>query len=494
MDIRFSRAVGFLFILSFAIMGTNLGGCKETTSVLPSSSFFTETNIPVGTTTQIIGAVKLRSTKEGLANIPVSIWTQAGVQIGSGTLTTGEGKFFLNRPLPGLYVLDVATNSTLFVSVKYPVQVFADHTISPSTPEVLLDPISQGVASGENFLSGTVLLNTSKEALGGIDVDLYLKDLKIGETTKTTIEGKFFFSKPGPGLYTLHVASGSRTFDYTTFYVQILSDGTVSPAVPIVYIPRTPAGITVVTANATGTVLDAFSGAPLEYVTCILKGVGTQLTDLLGQFNFTGLLPGTYEIEFSKQSFSKMNVNFTVSPTGSITPATLTYSLIYKQETGKGSIGGRYVDETTRKGAENLSVRVYEMNYNTHFYPFPVSETLASGGTVTERKWETRSESNWEFSAPPFLIKSTHSGKTVSNIPDNAGTFKITHLPPSTAARTYFVFLGSDGATMNAVPRSVLGFITKWNVFDGVASHSWEQVPVSANTTTYLANYDKENY
>jgi len=501
MIVRTFGIIGLLCILTLAVLGIYLSGCKEASNSMPASTYFAGSGLGVGTTTLIVGVVKSSTTKELLANIPVSMWTQSGTQVGSGTLTTGEGKFFFSRPQPGLYIFDVATKSTTYTSIQYPIQVFSDFTISPPSPEVLLTPISVSSSSMTNVLSGVVQLNTSKEPLSGIDVRLYLNDTPIGEPTKTTLEGKFFFNKPSPGLYTIHVASGSTTYVYATYYVQILADGTVSPEVPIINIARLPVTSQVVVATATGRVRDAFSGAPLEYVTCTLKGVGSQITDIKGQFSFGSLIPGNYEIEFSKLGFNKLNANFSISSNGTTIPNPLEYLLIYNQESGKGSIAGRYVDEKTRNGVGSLSVRVYMTYYVGKEIITGRDAIRDSNGNITGYTYTKKTVYMWEFPTPYSPFKSTNTETATTAIPDNSGSFKITHLPPTNSNMRYFVFLGSEGTSVQTAPYvstedKSLEFglqPSTWNMFNGVASHSWEQVTVESDKTTYLSNYDRAN-
>jgi hypothetical protein len=412
------------------------------------------------------------TTKTPIENAVVSI-----TELNISTTTTSSGEFTFPAIKSGVYNLVAKAASSNFSQTTTLVEVKKDGSTSPATVEVLLP--------SNNFnLSGFVRLNTSREGLANINVDLWLDNVMLASTT-TTGEGKFFFQNLSSGLYNLIVAGGSTEFKSAEYRIQVLTDGTFSPTTPEIFLTRLEQQETY---TASGTVKDAFSFGPLEYVTCNIKGFGQVLTDSRGIFSFKNLPLGTYQLEFSKLGFSTLNVSFTLDAGGNFSPTKLDYMLIYNQETGKGSIAGRLYDEKTKSGVSSLIVRAYDMEY----IPQTISVMDIFGNVKTVTKYL------WAFSQPTLdPVKSTTMGQDNQTTPeDESGTFKLTHLPPTTTTKKYYIFIGNGLATMTTQIFSDAEYPTmKWNVpTPQNRVHSWSEIEVTANTTTYLSNYEKENY
>lgn len=454
-------------------------GCKENSSEIPLSAIGSSeiSGVSLSSIGKLTGLVIKESSTTGVPNITVVLKSASGsVQLDT-TLTTGEGRFFFSKPTPGLYLLEVAVGSPDYVSQTYPVQIFSDGSMSPETIQVSLKSVSSPVYPE---IQGTVVLNTSSEPLANISVILKKEDGSLVSQTITTGAGEFFFSENiSTILYTLVIASGSQSgFREAQYTIRVMPDGTVSPENIRIPLSRLPTGpVSDILPVASGTIVDAYTGAPLEYVTCILKNHGNCLTDFNGRYVFTQLSPNTaYELEISKSGYNSMNVTFSIDENGIFLPRVLDYSLIYNQETNLGAIAGRIYDSSSNMYVGGIPVKVYRIDKITKTAIFPE-------GPITESQFAFESE----FATQ--LIKET---KTSSLDPTDTGMqfvggYKVTHLPPATENSRYVVYIGSGDLIATSTH---IGHFDWWVPTSNGSMQVWVNVSVSANTTTWLSNYD----
>jgi len=192
---------------------------------------------------------------------------------------------------------------------------------------------------------------------------------------------------------------------------------------------------------------------------------------------------GIYELEITKLAFNSLTVTVQVvrAPDGSLVtlPTNLDYVLIYKQEENMGSIAGRVSNSDTGDPLTNHTVKIYKMAEITK------SVVVSVAGID-----KTYSETDWEIY--PELLSSTitadHTG-----LYDDAGTFKITHVEPG----YYFVFVGVLGSEpeFDMVSRLYDEILWREDKYGpgNPTIHRWKFVKVTANTTTYLSNFDPPN-
>jgi hypothetical protein len=435
--------------------------------------------------------------KTPLANISIRI-----PELNASTTTSTTGDFIFTNVKSGLYSLYAASEKGNFDESRTQVEISKNGVISP-------DPISIYLAPNNFSIQGFAKLNTSREGLPNISVDIFISSTtnQLHRQTITTSEGKFIFENLSAGLYDLVLASGSQDFEISRSKLQILTDGTISPEKPEILLART---IKKEIYNISGTIKDAFSNAPLEYVTCVLKGYGNVLSDNKGSYSFKELPPGDYQIDFSKLGFNSTTVSFSLRAGGVTIPTSLDFLMVYNQESTQGSIVGRFVDITTKKGVPNLLIKVYQTDRNTLIRP------------------------SYAFSdASPQPIKMTHTSvDDPATAEDESGTFKVTHLKPtldssqkyllgSTDGGTtsdsqppakYFIYVGiNDDVRVRLATTTLQIYVRDPSAPKGLYTitsdstnplvplqngyiHSWEQVDVMPQKSTYLTNYDKENY
>ncbi len=135
-----------------------------------------------------------------------------------------------------------------------------------------------------------------------------------------------------------------------------------------------------------------------------------------------------------------------------------------------GSIAGRVSDPNTGAPLTNHIVKIYKMA--------EITKTVVVGD-------KTYTETDWEIYTA--LLNSTITADD-NGLYDDAGTFKITHIEPG----YYFIFVGVLGSepSFRQVARLYPGIIYWTEDSGSPAMHRWKIVKVTANTTTYLSNFD----
>lgn len=581
MSVRQSRVLLILIGLACLVtMIPNLG-CKESGGgSLPMSTLLTgpavtsQVATTVGTGSYAVqGTVIAKSSGQVLNNISVSI-TYAGTSLGS-TRTTAEGKFFFTGLPPALYDILVAVDSTIYGSSTYVIQVLSDGSTSPNTIEVPLTEKFTGSQEQRKFpVVGRLKVNDSTKAAvpyvevrligsasqeidatvsasdGGFEITsvspgtytleaAYLSSsykprnlairissegkvvpypeilleavtlekkatiagiVKLNTTgepvslvpvrllgtnpvdKETTVDGKFYFPDLTSGFYKVDVDPLETRFMKQTIGIQVLADGTAAPELAQVIV--TPKPVAVSTYSGSGTVTDAFTGGPLEYVTCNLTGINSFLTDRDGRFRFSDLVPGQYNLEFSKLGFSKLNVAFTIATSGAFFPPKLDYFMIYNPETSKGSIAGRYIDPLTGSApVGDLWIQVYEYDFVTK----SINGIDGNGNPYTV------SETDWELAKDP--AKYTEFRKASDAGFNKEGTFKFTHLDP---AKLYLVYIGNTGSKITTQQVALqypqyyptLAWTRESPGINGNRKHSWDRVKVTANVTSFITNFE----
>lgn len=349
----------------------------------------------------------------------------------------------------------------------------------------------------KGMVKGVVKLTTTGEVLPNINITVTPQS-GDKNTARSTVQGEFAFENYSPGSYNIYLRDDNNAYRAATYTVQLLNDGTLVPEEPEFFLSpmvyddlsqRPPMAV------ATGTIKDSFTKSPLQYVNCMLKGVKSCISDLNGAFSFEDLIPGSYEIIFTKSGWQDLTVNFVVKAnadgtTASIFPPILSYEMVQNQETDVGAITGRYIDETTGLGINGLIVRVYTLTYAIK------TIEITEAGVVSFKE-----VGHWEVSGRPIL--STRTGTDLVVNQEYAGSFRLEHLYPSSDDLRYFVYVGNGSSylpTYNFIDPADQG-VTKqvWLTPDLDFSnpnliHAWNDVPVTAQTTTYLENYNLPNY
>jgi protocatechuate 3,4-dioxygenase beta subunit len=427
---------------------------------------------------KLAGKVLDASNKTPVDNIVVELYSDATLL--KSTVTTGEGKYFFDDIASGLYRLEVAKDSQLYVQKSITINVLSDGTISPPSPEIFLS-----TKTFEDFTISGFVKTQANEILKNLKINIR-KDSQtapILNSTYTTGEGKFFFQNLSSGLYYITAEAGPTTLESDIYPVRILSTGEMSPSEPEILVTQNSQ---VQAITASGTITDAFSGAPLEYALCSIEGISSCLTDKNGKFIFQNLLPNLYKLTISKNGYQTLNTSFKIEENGNTVPSKLNFQLVHDIRDGYGSIVGRIIDEEKDpvEGRPNLIVRLYTWHKVTK------SNTFLDGDgkpyTVTETGYE----------ATGNLVLSTKTLAAEDSDPqDLKGTFKLTHVAPTDDQTRYLLYIGTGLSKPNFVyvvrPSSKFTWLTV-DTSDPAYVHGVTNVTVQSGKTTFYTNYDNE--
>ncbi|HEY9069740.1 MAG TPA: carboxypeptidase regulatory-like domain-containing protein [Candidatus Ozemobacteraceae bacterium] len=392
-----------------------------------------------------------------------------------------------NKYKTGLYRLDITKES--YKSLSYPVNIQKDGSMTPKSPRINVEKISEAETIVGSIV-GIVHLDISQEPLPEITITLKKNGAEVtGSPRKTTSEGKFAFDGLGEGEYTITASGPGYTPVTRTCYIR--KDGSSDPLNNDLIVTRTNANEMI---SVTGRVLDSFTHAPLEFVSCTLVGYGSVISDSKGQFTFT--IPNAsagYTINFVKMGYVSTSAKLTYSSAQKFEP--YESYILYTQETGKGAIAGRFVrdlkdypDEADfRNDLASAVVRIYQLIPVTK----PYKDNDIATAPILYETYLCLTSSN------PEPIKSANIVINTDNPPYIYGTFKISHLDPTTNNSPYLVFIGSNSAELKTVTRGsghfYDGIENKFVVWNNTADgcvHGWTNVSVQSDTTTYLTNFE----
>jgi len=141
----------------------------------------------------------------------------------------------------------------------------------------------------------------------------------------------------------------------------------------------------------------------------------------------------------------------------------------------------------------NAVVRIYKQKY--------IGQLKADG--ALEYGWSLES-------ATPEPVKSTNLATDTSfafpgeTAPDVSGSFKISHLDPTSETMKYLIFIGKNSENIEttfttttssfAVGEDVISVVNKWydiKTDDADTIHSWKFIDVAAQKTVFLTNFEE---
>ena len=519
-EIRISDSSNAYAPATFVVQILNNGTLSPTSPEF----FLSSSGITTGTTFSITGTVQA-SGGAALSGIEVRVYNSPPLtEIATRTKTTLNGEFLVPGLSPNLYEFNLSDPANAYQPATFVIRLLTDGTTSPLKPILTLKKASLAT------LFGTVKLVTNNQPLPNILVHYTAPTNLIGATKISTATGTFFFLDLPSDQYTISLynsPSEPKLYEPATYVIQILPDGTLSPANPELFLsPAIRRAGDVVLPLADGTIYDAVTKAPVEYVVVTLKGVGSSMSDQNGKFFFRDLIPGSYQFTFSKSGYSDLVTNFSITDTDISTtaeplellPAALTYFLTPIVEPDLGAIEGRFLDPTTGLGSGNLVVKLYREVF--------ISQKIMSPGDTSP----TTEVVVWAFSSAsqPVEIRITHTGVSSTAPLDTLGAFRIMNLAPNmyfdsnskkwayleykttengyiVTAFRYRVFVGKSSDPTSASlttsvyndPRDQGTPKSSWYVENELTNptrnYSWP-VDVKPNMTTYISNVDLPNY
>ncbi len=402
------------------------------------------------------------------------------------------GEYTFEKVTPGSYRLLIGgEGNPQFKSQIVDVEVFSDGRVKP--PRVLVQLENTEIKGVD--LQGFVYLESHGSPLGNIKVELFEKNQSGAlaslpkQVTYTTGDGKFFLQDVPPNSDdTIYIIGAARddpkSYQPASVAVLVKRTGEVSPPIPMITVFRNLGRRE--TFSLVGNLIDAYSGKPLDYANCELKGWGKIVSDKFGQFRFDNLGTGSYDLECSKFGYQTLMSRLQMDKA-----TVATFAMLVVQETDKGSIVGRFTFEPGSKvDFTDVMVRVFRTNYVPKEYFDP------DGYKQIAYVWET------EIDPVKSTCISSESSK-LGDPPNRTGTFRITHLQPTTGTMKYYVFVGSatvDNITQVASqsfygPSGEIGSITYRTENVGLKRPekliSWRLQDVTQGQATYLSNFEE---
>ncbi|MBP0492577.1 SdrD B-like domain-containing protein [Pararoseomonas indoligenes] len=274
------------------------------------------------------------------------------VNINFTSPTSGYNRVVVTSPSPAFEFGRVASSTvnipTTAGQLESPTVVTATDT---TTGKIV------GFDSAPASLSGTVFRDTNADGtqgtadsgVSGVTVRLYNSAGTLVSTDVTDANGRYDFANVAAGTYSVRVAapsgssfsptatgasgSGVNSSGNGTITLAAGSSGSVNAGV---YTPGTISGFAFTDTNGNGTqdlLEPSLGGQTVQLLNSAGTVVATTSTSILGAYSFTGVVPGTYTVQFSSPAgtvFTAQDqgtndaVDSDVGSTGRTAPITLT--------------------------------------------------------------------------------------------------------------------------------------------------------------------------
>ena len=256
---------------------------------------------------QIAGRVTDAVTGTAIANVQVQIYDSSGSVIAS-TLTGTTGGYSVTGVLPGTYTASFTpgdSTSTLMSQWYGGAITSAGATSFAVTADQTTRGIDASLGRG-GIVSGTVTAATSGADLAGITVTVYNNGTSLGSTT-TRQDGTYALGGIPTGSYTVGFAlPAGGTVNYLPQYYDNAASASSATSVAVAA-GQTTTGINAALQSGgqiTGVVTDAATGKPVQNASVeLLTGsyyfYASTLTDGNGDYTFSGLPSGSYQVAFS---------------------------------------------------------------------------------------------------------------------------------------------------------------------------------------------------
>ena len=256
---------------------------------------------------QIAGRVTDAVTGTAIANVQVQIYDSSGSVIAS-TQTGTTGGYSVTGVFPGTYTASFMpgdSTSTLMSQWYGGAITSAGATSFAVTADQTTRGIDASLGRG-GIVSGTVTAATSGADLAGITVTVYNNGTSLGSTT-TRQDGTYAVGGIPTGSYTVgFVLPAGGTVNYLPQYYDNAASASSATSVAVAA-GQTTTGINAALQSGgqiTGVVTDAATGKPVQNASVeLLTGsyyfTASTLTDSNGDYTFSGLQSGTYQVAFS---------------------------------------------------------------------------------------------------------------------------------------------------------------------------------------------------
>ncbi len=436
------------------------------------------------TTGSVMGTVLITGNNTPISNVYVQLKKPSDIKTASdtfvnGALTNSNGNFNFTKVKAGNYKLVIDENSTGYkqLTKNDDITVNSEETI-PSNNVVYLEKV---VVEG-NIPGATIIgkvKNQDGSSVNLSEVSLHIDRNCEDEPVENTLirgDGSFAFynvKKFGKNLY---IKAGS-----VIYAIGISDSGTVSPEDITIVIPVKKGSNKV--ASLTFEVRSAYTNAPLEFVMVKLNGQNYGVTDNTGKFSFTeNSLPiGEYNVSLSKEGYDDLLMTYTFDSTVSNNP--MKFLMVEHAKEGYGTITGRYVDENTGKGKDDLFIRLYKISNDITITKEVEKQDPITGNT----KRNTYSETWYNVASQHILTTKT------SSIGDGLeGSFKLTNIEPG----RYLIYVSttSDIPNVKKQKHNIEGI--DWDMIDtSTRGYVMLTTPLTVNEkqTTFWTNFEQSS-
>jgi fimbrial isopeptide formation D2 family protein len=345
-----------------------------------------------------------------MAGQTVTLLTGAGASTGLSTTTDASGNYSFTGLKPGSYEVKVSPATGDSFSAQQAVTNAVDSIVNPANGTTAPVTLSSGQSApnqnaGEYApasLTAHVYTDSNADAsqvagepnLSGVTVQLLnANGTPTGTTGTTDVNGNVSFANLTPGTYEIGVVTptGDVVTQATNLNTPItLVSGGTANAIEGVYVPVSVSGNVFLDQNANGIKETGDTNLGGQTVT-LLTGAGgstglSTTTDASGNYSFTGLKPGSYEVKvtpdtgdsFSAQQTVTNAVDSIVNPAnGTTAPVTLSsgQSAVnqnageYKPASLSGTVFADYNDNGVENAADtpikDIEVDLYKDGVNT---------------------------------------------------------------------------------------------------------------------------------
>ncbi|WP_458098530.1 SdrD B-like domain-containing protein [Roseomonas sp. WA12] len=272
----------------------------------------------------------------GRAGVTVRLLDAAGTSVATTTTGTDGSYSFTNRP-PGQYQVEfVAPNGTAFAIRDQGNSSVNDSDVNPATGRTGVFTVTSGQTSPNisaglytpASVSGTLFTDSNGDGLrgtgetgpAGVTVQLINAAGTVAATTSTGTGGAYSFAGVAPGTYAVQFTAPNGTVFTAqdqgnndaldsdaapgtgrTAPITVTSGSTISNVSAGVYTPATVSGTLFTDSNGDG-LRDAGETGVAGTTVRLLDSSGALVTSTTtasdGTYNFSSLVPGTYQVEF----------------------------------------------------------------------------------------------------------------------------------------------------------------------------------------------------
>ncbi|KGX88751.1 hypothetical protein N781_09540 [Pontibacillus halophilus JSM 076056 = DSM 19796] len=328
--------------------------------------------------------------------------------------------------------------------------------------EVVQIPVSVQQAA---TLNGTIIDQSNGETVSGATVELR-QGVTIIDSTVSLTNGFYSFVNVVPGTYDIDV-SNPPEYTSTTVSVSIGSGQSVTEDIFINPVPSTIDGT--VTDNA----LNPIAGATVTLDNNLGVPIATTTTNGAGQYSFTGVVPGSYEVEVMASGFGS-DLKSVITQPGQ------TSTVDFTLEATAGSIAGAILDSDTSTAIPNASVELL-----TNDAIFLTSTTADGSGNYTFT----------DLSPGSYIVRAQAANYSVNSVSSIVLASQVTStdvpLMPSPGSISGTVTDEQTGVVLGGATVQVLdslGNIVDATLTNGSGAYTFNNLATGSYTLVFTAN------